>query len=63
MAKTNIRVKLVGEDGNAFVIMSKVRAALKKGGRADLIEDFTKEATSGDYDNLLYTAMEYVQVE
>ena len=34
--KTSIRVKLVGEDGNAFAILARVRSALRRGGRADL---------------------------
>ena len=42
--KTNIRVKLVGEDGNAFAILARVRSALRRGGRADLVEPFTIQA-------------------
>jgi hypothetical protein len=61
--KTNIRVKLVGEDGNAFAILARVRSALRRGGRADLVEPFTKEATSGNYTHLLATVMEYVEVD
>ena len=61
--KTNIRVKLVGKDGNAYAILARVRSALRRGGRADLVEPFTKEATSGDYYHLLATAMDYVEVE
>lgn len=60
---TNIKVKLTGADGNAFALMGKVRQALRRGGRADLIEKFTKEATSGNYDHLLATCMKYVEVE
>lgn len=48
---TDIRLKLVGEDGN--MIMGRARQALRRNGRADLIEQFTKECTSGSYDNLL----------
>ena len=61
--KTSIRVKLVGEDGNAFAILARVRSALRRGGRADLVEPFTKEATSGNYTHLLATVMEYVEVD
>lgn len=61
--KTSIRVKLVGEDGNAFAILARVRSALRRGGRADLVESFTKEATSGNYTHLLATVMEYVEVD
>lgn len=63
MAKTNIKVKLIGEDGNAFFILGKVRQALIKNGRADLVEGFLKEACSDDYEHLLETVKEYVEVE
>ena len=63
MPKTTIRVKLVGENGNAFAIIGAVTKVLKRGGRRDLVEAFQAEAMSGDYDNLLRTAMEYVEVE
>lgn len=56
---TDIRLKLVGEDGNANSIMGRARQALRRNGRADLIEQFTKECTSGNYDNLLATCMRY----
>ena len=62
MPKTDIRVKLIGENGNAFVILSAVTRALKLGGRKDLITPFMDEATAGDYDHLLRTAMDYVIV-
>lgn len=63
MPKTNIKVKLIGEDGNAFFILGKVREALIKNGRKDLVEEFMKEAQSGNHDHLLATVMEYVEVE
>ena len=63
MAKTDVQVNLVGEDGNAFAILGKVKKALEKAGHKELAKEFLKEATSGDYDHLLQTAMEYVEVE
>ena len=63
MPKTMVRVKLASEDGNAYSIMVKVRAALRKEGHKNLIEEFTKEASSGDYDHLLQTVMKYVIVD
>jgi len=60
---TDIGLKLVGEDGNAFAIMGRARQALRRNGRADLIEAFTKECTSGDYNNLLATCMKYFVVD
>jgi len=60
---TNIRVRLVGEDGNAFAIIGRVRSALRRGGREDLIEAFTREATAGDYDHVIQTCLRYVDIE
>jgi len=56
------KCKLVGEDGNAFNILGLVSKALKKNGQPNLAKEFMQEATSGDYDHLLETAMEYVDV-
>ncbi len=55
-------VKLIGEDGNAFLILGKVSKALRAAGMNEEAEAFMKEATKGDYDHLLRTACEYVQV-
>ena len=63
MAKTDVVVKLVGEDGNSFSILAKVSKALKKAGYKDLANEFMDEATSGNYDHLLQTCMNYVEVE
>ena len=63
MPKTNIRVKLVGEDGNAFTIIGRVSKALGREGHENLVKEFQAEAMSGDYDHLLQTAMDYVEVE
>lgn len=62
MAKTNIKVKLTGRDGNAFFILGTVKKALRSAGFNDLAEQYSKEATSGDYNNLLRVTMEYVDV-
>lgn len=56
-------VKLVGEDGNAFAIIGKVSTALKSvGASRAILTKYTKEATSGDYDNLLQVTTRYVNV-
>ena len=60
---TDIKLKLVGEDGNAFAVMGRARQALRRNGRSDLIEAFTKECTSGDYNNLLATCLKYFVVD
>ena len=62
MPKTDLKVKLVGTDGNAFALMGRVTAALRKGGYGNLVEEFQTKAMSGDYDNLLLTCCEYVEV-
>ena len=64
MPKTNIKVKLVGEDGNAFAIMGRVLKAMRRGGVSkEVMDQYKKEATSGDYDHLLCVTMEYVDEE
>jgi len=64
LTQTGIKVKLVGEDGNAFYILGKVRQALRRGGKGkEFIDAFTAEATSGDYYHLLATCMKVVEVE
>jgi hypothetical protein len=59
-----VKVKLVGKDGNAFSILGRVMKAMR---RARLpreeVNAFTAEATSGDYDHLLRTVMEWVDVD
>jgi hypothetical protein len=59
-----VKVRLVGEDGNAFAILGRVQAALRKAGveRAEL-DLYFQEATSGDYNHLLQTTMRWVAVK
>lgn len=53
-------VQLAGEDGNGFAIVARVRVGLRRAGAPDsYVDAFTKDATSGDYDHLLQTAMRY----
>ncbi len=60
----NITARLTGVDGNAFVILGAVKKALGKGGvPKEEQEQFFEEATAGDYDHLLRTAMRWVNVE
>ena len=60
---TDAVVRLVGEDGNAFAILGRVRRAILRSNHPELADDFIQEATSGDYDHLLVTCMRYVNVE
>ena len=63
MKYPNIEVQLTGTDSNAFSIMGAVRKALKRAGVSnDEIAAFTTEAQSGDYDNVLVTCMNWVNV-
>jgi len=64
MAKyPDIEVQLVGQDGNAFAIMASVTRGLRDAGISrEEIELYQKESMSGDYDNLLRTAMNWVTV-
>lgn len=58
-----IEVGLIGEDGNAANIIGKVRLALRRARvPASEIDQFCREAMSGDYDNVLATAMRWVDV-
>ena len=53
---------LIGQDGNAFNVLGKARRALRQAGRGDEWTTFEAEATSGDYDHLLATAMDWFDV-
>lgn len=58
------RVKLIGEDGNAFAIIAACkRAAREARWTPEQWDKVLKELTSGDYDHLLMTATEYFDVE
>lgn len=59
-----IRVSLVGEDGNAFAVLGRVQKALRDDGcEPEEVRRFVDEATAGDYDALLATVMRWVTVE
>ena len=59
----NVSVQLSGEDGNAMMIIGRVRKALRRAGVKDAeLDAFSEEAMSGDYDNVLQTAMRWVDV-
>jgi hypothetical protein len=60
----NVTVALTGQDGNAFMILGRVRQALRRARVPENeVEAFTAEATSGDYDRLLMTVMRWVETE
>ena len=55
--------KLINNDSNAFSILSKVSKSLKKAGADnEYINQYLKDAKSGDYDNLLSVISKYVKI-
>lgn len=60
----DVTVPMVGEDGNAFAIMGRVRKAARQAGLTkEQIDEYMNEAMAGDYDHLLQTTMKYFEVE
>lgn len=60
----NIKAKLIGQDGNAYAIIGTVKQALRKANvpQSD-IDEFVVEAMSGDYNNVIVTALKWVTVK
>lgn len=59
----DVEVQLSGEYGNAFMLIGKTRRALKRHDVSDEeIEQFSTEATSGDYNNVIATIGRWVTV-
>lgn len=66
MPKYNVplKVDLSGPDGNAFVILGRVRSILRQIGASDEeIAAYRTQATSGDYENLLAVTAEWVDFQ
>lgn len=64
-AKTtqDVKVKLVGTDGNVFSIIGKINDALNKAGfRTEAREFANKAFEAGSYDEVLQLAMRTVDV-
>jgi len=60
----NINIPLVGQDGNAFSILARVKRIMRKNSLPDSEwQAFHAEATSGNYDNLLRTVMKWFSVD
>ena len=58
-----ITVKLIGTDGNAFALLGKMQAEMRRAKvPAGEIEEFMEEATAGDYNHLLATCTKWVNV-
>ena len=56
----NITIQLTGEDGNAFSILGRCTRAMRHAHLTqDQIDNFLKEATSSDYNHLIFTVTNY----
>jgi ribosomal protein S9 len=63
MAKFDVAVKLTGTDGNAYAVMGAVSKALKKAGATkEQVDAYMAESMSGDYNHLIATACDWVEV-
>ena len=56
-------VEMRGPSGNAYCVLGAVSKALRSTGHGDLVEEYFRKATSGDYENLLEVSGEYVSIE
>ncbi|MCE5227704.1 MAG: hypothetical protein LLG05_17835 [Porphyromonadaceae bacterium] len=50
-------------DHNAFAVLGAASKALRKAGQGDRVKEMMDKATSGDYNHLLSTVMEYVDFD
>jgi hypothetical protein len=57
------RCKLIGEDGNVFNVIGRVRRALLDAGHGDEAREFVGRGfRCGSYDEVLQLVLEYVDV-
>lgn len=59
----DITVQLTGRDGNAITIIAATTRALRRAGHGDHARTYINQAMGGDYNNVLTTTMEWVNVE
>jgi len=58
-----VKVKLLGEGGNAFHILGSVQAAMKKANVPEAtMSEFYEEVISGDYHHLIEICRKYVEI-
>ena len=56
-------VKLVGQDGNAFMVLGLCKQAARKSGMdKEQVDTIMEEMMAGDYDHVLQTAMKHFDV-
>src|SRR5262245_21675370 len=59
----HVEVRLTGQDGNAFYILGRVMASLRRAGVPETeVQHYHRLATSGNYDHLLQTTLRWVTV-
>ena len=59
-----IQVQLSGQDGHAFAILGGTARALRQAGLSkEEVDEYYAEATAGDHDHLLQTAMRWIDWE
>ena len=57
------KVALIGQDGNAFMVLGLCQQAARKAGwTKEQLDQFRTEAMAGDYDHLLQTVMDHFEV-
>lgn len=58
------KIKLIGEEGNAFIILHKCVQAMNKAGYSTIkIDKIVYEMMSDDYDHLIQVVMKEFEVE
>ena len=62
MPKTDIKVRIIGADGNVYNLLGICRRELGRAGKIELWNEFYKEATSGDYNHALATIADYFEI-
>lgn len=59
----HVKSKLLGQNGNAFNLLSIVKRDLCQGGVSEVeVKAFLQEAIGGDYRHLLLTCLKWVSV-
>ncbi len=63
MRYPEVRVHLVGTDGNAYALLAAVGKAMREAGIPQVVlDDFYKRATAGDYSQMMATVQQWVVV-
>ena len=59
-----VPIRVEGPEGNGMVIIGRVRREMRRAGVPnDEIEQFQRQATSGDYDHLCEVCSDWVDME